>query len=94
ELVSVLPPYYTDRKSVDCSWEDKGRIMRSLFEENKEKEIEVIDGLKVFHEQGWALVLPDAEEPVFQVYSEANSQEEADALTSLYTGKINALQLK
>ena len=38
--------------------EDKGRIMRSLFEENKGKRIEVIDGLKVYHDQGWALVLP------------------------------------
>ena len=94
ELVAVLPPYYTAQQAVDCSWEDKGRIMRSLFEENKEKKIEIIDGLKVFHAQGWALVLPDAEEPVFQVYSEASSQEEADALTSLYTGRISDLQLK
>ncbi len=94
ELVSILPPYYTDQKVVECSWEDKGRVMRSLFEENKEKEIEVIDGLKVYHDNGWALVLPDAEEPVFQVYSEASSQAEADALTSLYMGRINDLQLE
>lgn len=92
-LVALLPPYYTDRKQVDCSWENKGRIMRHLFEENKEKEIEVIDGLKVFHEQGWALVLPDAEDPVFQIYSEAASPEAAIALTNLYSTRITELQL-
>ncbi|NLW55655.1 MAG: NTP transferase domain-containing protein [Firmicutes bacterium] len=94
ELVAAVPPYYTAQKAVDCSWEDKGRIMRSLFEENKEKKIEIIDGLKVYHDQGWALVLPDAEEPVFQVYSEAGSQEEAEALTSLYSGRISELKLQ
>ena len=93
QLVALLPPYYTDRKQVNCSWEDKGRIMRHLFEENKEKEIEVIDGLKVFHDQGWALVLPDAEDPVFQIYSEAASPEAATALTNLYSSRISELQL-
>lgn len=94
QLVALLPAYYTDRKQVDCSWDDKGRIMRHLFEENKDKEIEVIDGLKVFHDQGWALVLPDAEEPAFQIYSEASSPEAATELTSLYTSRITALQLR
>jgi len=65
-----------------------------LFEENKEKEIEVIDGLKVFYDQGWALVLPDAEEPAFQIFSEAVSPEMATELTGFYTDRISALQLR
>lgn len=93
-LVAQLPTYHIDRKQVDCSWEDKGRIMRHLFEENKDKTVEVIDGLKVFHDQGWALVLPDAEEPAFQIYSEASSMEAAAELTSFYSTRINALQLR
>lgn len=94
QLVALLPAYYTDRKQVDCSWEDKGRIMRHLYEENKDKEIEVIDGLKVFHDHGWALVLPDAEDPTFQIYSEGTTPEAATELTSLYTSRIAALQLR
>ena len=38
------------------------------------------------------LVLPDSDLPVFQVYSEASSQEEADALAELYLGRIEGLQ--
>ncbi|NLM37306.1 MAG: NTP transferase domain-containing protein [Firmicutes bacterium] len=93
-LVAQLPAYHIDRKQADCSWENKGRIMRHLFEENKDKTVEVIDGLKVFHDQGWALVLPDAEEPAFQIYSEASSMEAAMELTSFYSNRINALQLR
>jgi len=91
-LLRLLPPFYTTRKQVDCSWEAKGRIMRHLFEENKGKAIEIVDGLKVYHEQGWALVLPDAEEPAFQIFSEAVSPEAAEELAAFYTGRITALQ--
>ena len=94
QVVSELPSFYIDQKEVQCSWEDKGRIMRTLFEENKDYEIETTDGLKVFHDQGWALILPDAEDPVFQIYSEATSKEAADALTELYMGRINELQIR
>jgi mannose-1-phosphate guanylyltransferase/phosphomannomutase len=68
--------------------------MRNLFEENKERQLEMTDGIKVFHEEGWALVLPDAEEPIFKIYSEANTTEEADALTDIYLNRINELQLQ
>ena len=78
-------------REVNCPWEDKGKVMRSLFEENKERPVEMIDGLKVFHDEGWALVLPDAEEPIFRIYAEAGTVEEADALTDLYMHRINEM---
>ncbi len=94
ELVATLPPYYMDHKAVECSWDDKGRVMRTLFEQNKDREIETVDGLKVFHDEGWALVLPDAEEPVIRIYSEAGSPEQAAELTKFYMETINELQMK
>lgn len=93
EAKAFIPAANRSYQEVDCPWEQKGRIMRNLFEEHKGHQVEMTDGLKVFHDQGWALVLPDAEEPVFRVYSEANSPEEADALTRMYMTRINELQL-
>jgi mannose-1-phosphate guanylyltransferase/phosphomannomutase len=92
ELKQLLPQVERGYQEVDCPWEEKGRIMRRLFEENKGRQLELTDGLKVFHDNGWALVLPDAEEPVFRIYSEANTTEEADALTQMYMERINELQ--
>lgn len=94
DLIQMIPPIYTAQREVVCPWEEKGRIMRNLFEENKDRNLELIDGLKVFHDEGWALVLPDAAEPVFRVYSESTSQEEADALTEMYMGRITELQIE
>jgi mannose-1-phosphate guanylyltransferase/phosphomannomutase len=93
EAKLLIPKIERGYQEAECPWEDKGRVMRNLFEENKDRQLEMTDGLKVFHEQGWALVLPDAEEPIFKIYSEANTIEEADALTQLYINRISELQL-
>lgn len=91
---AMIPPIKRGYREADCPWEQKGRVMRNLFEENRERQVEMTDGLKVFHQEGWALVLPDAEEPIFKIYSEANTTEEADALTDIYLNRINELQLQ
>jgi len=92
QLVEMLPRTYMAQKEVECPWTAKGRVMRHLYEENKDRQLELIDGLKIFHNDGWTLVLPDAAEPVFRIYSESTSQEEADALTEMYMGRIAQLQ--
>jgi mannose-1-phosphate guanylyltransferase/phosphomannomutase len=94
EAKLLIPPVERSYQEVDCPWEEKGRIMRNLFEENKERRLEMTDGLKVYHDAGWTLVLPDAEEPVFRIYAEANTSEEADALTRMYMDRISELQLE
>lgn len=94
EARQLIPKVERSYQEVDCPWEEKGRIMRNLFEENKERQLELTDGLKVFHDSGWTLVLPDAEEPVFRIYSEANTAEEADALARMYMNRISELQLE
>ncbi|HEY8464132.1 MAG TPA: mannose-1-phosphate guanyltransferase [Bacillota bacterium] len=94
EARQLIPRVERSYQEVDCPWEAKGRIMRNLFEENKGRELELTDGLKVFHDAGWTLVLPDAEEPVFRIYAEANTAEEADALARMYMDRINQLQLE
>ena len=91
---TIIPPIKRGYREVDCPWEQKGQVMRNLFEENKERQLEITDGLKVHHEEGWALVLPDADEPIFRIYSEANTTEEADALTDIYLNRINELRLQ
>lgn len=91
---TIFPRVERGYQEADCPWTEKGRIMRQLYEENQDRQIETIDGLKIFHDQGWALVLPDADEPVFKIYTEANTSEEADALTQMYWNRINELQLQ
>ncbi len=98
ELASELPPVYVSRATVRCPWEMKGRVMRVLTKEadaladGNGNRVELIDGIKFFEHDDWALVLPDASEPFFHVYSESHSQEDADRLLHRYVEKIEALR--
>ena len=46
-------------------------MMRSLVEHSKDRELVLVDGVKVLHDDGWVLALPDPEEPVTHVWAEA-----------------------
>ncbi len=91
-ITADIPEFYRAKKHTACPWGAKGRVMRRLVEETKGKQVELLDGIKVYHEDGWALVLPDAEEPGYNVYSEGYSAEFAEELAEFYIEKINQLQ--
>ncbi|MGI6658440.1 MAG: sugar phosphate nucleotidyltransferase [Dethiobacteraceae bacterium] len=91
-LVDKIPPFYLHQCEVECSWEAKGAVMRRLIEETRGKEVELLDGVKVKHPQGWALVLPDSEKPVYRIFSEGYSAEAAEELTDFYVQRIKQYQ--
>ncbi|MEW6661054.1 MAG: sugar phosphate nucleotidyltransferase [Bacillota bacterium] len=94
ELVASLPESYVHSQATDCPWEAKGKVMRTLIEEETGSGVELLDGIKINHEQGWALVLPHTDEPSYQVFSEGFNQEYAEELTNLYINKIRAILTK
>ena len=98
QLGDELPATHVARIQVKCPWEHKGRIMRELTREAdalvqaETARIELVDGIKVFREDGWVLVLPDSSEPLFHVYAEAGSDDEAQRLIGLYIERIEQLR--
>jgi mannose-1-phosphate guanylyltransferase/phosphomannomutase len=88
EMLATIPTFYFSRKTLPCPWNAKGKVMRTLIEEEKTKKVELLDGIKVYHQEGWTLVLPHTEEPAYHIYGESFSQEAAEELTNLYEQKI------
>lgn len=91
ELIDTIPAFYMSRRDIECPWDAKGRVMRRLIEEQNEK-TELLDGVKVYHEEGWALVIPDSDEPICRVFSEGANMEIAEELTAMYADKINGFK--
>lgn len=89
-LVEEIPTFFVDKREVEVPWEAKGKVIRRLIEEKPDK-MELLDGVKVYYPNGWALVLPDSEEPVCRIYSEGSSMEIAQELTDMYIKKINKI---
>jgi mannose-1-phosphate guanylyltransferase/phosphomannomutase len=80
ELVAALPTSTIVHRQVRCPWASKGTVMRVLTEQMKGKEVDLLDGIKIMEEHGWAQVIPDANEPLVHVYAEGDTEEEANRL--------------
>jgi mannose-1-phosphate guanylyltransferase/phosphomannomutase len=91
KVVATLPTVHIVRETVVTPWEQKGTVMRSLVELSKDREVDLIDGVKVHHDGGWALALPDPEEPVTHVWAEAASAADARRLAQEYARRIRQL---
>ena len=92
EVVSGLPPYHLIRTQVNCPWEYKGKVMRILSEQYRERREEPIDGVKIDLGEEWVLVLPDADRPLFHVLAESRSRDSAQALADKYARVVSGLQ--
>jgi len=91
KLIDSIPEYYYLKKEINCDWTDKGRIIREIAFGEDIKDIELIEGVKIKDSRGWAIVLPDNEKPVFNIYAEGYSQEMAQELSADLSEKIAVL---
>jgi mannose-1-phosphate guanylyltransferase/phosphomannomutase len=91
KVVADLPRVHIAHESVVTPWEQKGTVMRSLVELSKDREVDLVDGVKVHHDGGWALALPDPEEPVTHVWAEGDSDASARRLAQEYARRIRQL---
>ncbi len=92
DVVAGLPPYHLIRTQVNCPWEYKGKVMRILSEQYRERREEPIDGVKIDLGEEWVLVLPDADRPLFHVLAESRSRDSAQALADKYARVVSGLQ--
>jgi len=90
DLVEEIPGFFLNKRDVEVPWEAKGRVIRRLIEDPGGR-LELLDGVKVYHPEGWALVLPDPEEPVCRIFTEGATMEIAEELTNFYTDKIQQI---
>lgn len=80
EIVKELPAHHMADEGVYCSWDQKGRVMRKMAEMLKEKELVLVDGVKVIEDGQWALVLPDSDKPMVRITTESSSDAAANKL--------------
>ncbi|MBI2710219.1 MAG: NTP transferase domain-containing protein [Actinobacteria bacterium] len=91
EVVDSLPRSHLVRESVVTPWEQKGLVMRRLVEQAKDHQLVLVDGVKVLHDGGWALALPDPDEPVTTVWAEGSTDAEARRLAQEYARRIRQM---
>ncbi len=89
-VVDGSPAVHLVHHSVVTPWEHKGMVMRSLMERGG-RNPELIDGVKIRHDNAWVLALPDPEDPLTHIWAEAASAAQADQLAAEYLDRIHQL---
>jgi mannose-1-phosphate guanylyltransferase/phosphomannomutase len=93
DLVAEIPRIALLQVEVPCSVEDKGRVLRRMIDAGRDSgRLETIDGLKFWHDEDWALVLPDAARPVIHLFAEAKTPRRAELLLDKYVQRIGLLR--
>lgn len=89
--LAELPAAYVATGEIPCPWQGRGRVMRRLMEIYQEELEALPDGLRVAGEGGRALLLPDPDEPHWQIVAEADSPHAAAVLLRRMTAQLSAL---
>ncbi|MBI2265002.1 MAG: mannose-1-phosphate guanyltransferase, partial [Armatimonadetes bacterium] len=92
QLIEAIPPFFLAQDSMECTWPQKGRIMRKLFEDTKDQSVDLLEGIKVHFDGSWVLITPDPSEPLLHLYAEARDQTGAQALIRSYAEKLETFK--
>ena len=93
EVVDATPAMPILHEEVATPLEQKGLIMRTLMEQLAEEnaELVLVDGIKVLSDQGWALVVPDPEDPVTHVWAEGSDLLASESLAAAFVERIRGM---
>ena len=84
KLRKRLPTVGYVRKDEFCPWEAKGRVMRTVLEKHLKDRVDLTDGVKVFVNGGWVLVVPDADKPEYHIIASTRESDSAKSLVEEY----------
>lgn len=92
ELVEEIPETTLMKLTKSCPWSLKGVVMREVSESIPEEEkVDRLDGIKIFHEEGWVQILPSPDEPLFEIYAEGNAYDDSKALLERYSTLLDEI---
>jgi len=93
EVVSRVPMVPLLHSEVETPFEQKGLIMRTLMEQLTDEgaDLVLVDGIKVRSAEGWALVVPDPEEPCTHIWAEGADWVASEHLTELFVERIRRM---
>jgi phosphomannomutase / phosphoglucomutase len=89
QLIAEQPQYFIEKGKIECSEENKPKVLSKLLEQVKGMNINTLDGVKIwFDDKSAILVRPSGTEPAYRMYAEAKTPQRALKLVQEYTSKL------
>ena len=81
ELRASYPEYFMSKNKIELTPQiDVDAILIAMADKYKDEEINTIDGVKIDFDENWVHLRKSNTEPIIRIYTEAATQENADAL--------------
>ena len=91
-LRASYPEYYMSKNKIELTPQiDVDAILVAMTDKYKNEEITTIDGVKIDFAENWVHLRKSNTEPIIRIYTEASSQEKADALALRIMDEIKAI---
>ena len=81
----------TARGVVMVPWNERGRIMRRLATDYGEKRVETLEGIKILVDEGWVLINPSTDEPVFEIVAESVNAQSATSMLQEFQNRVSEI---
>lgn len=92
ELRASYPQYYMSKNKIELTPQiDVDDILIAMTEKYKSENITTIDGVKIDFAENWVHLRKSNTEPIIRIYTEAKTQDKADALALRIIAEIKAI---
>jgi phosphomannomutase len=92
QLRASYPQYYMSKNKIELTPQiDVDGILVAMTQQYKNEDITTIDGVKIDFENEWVHLRKSNTEPIIRIYTEAHTQEKADALALRIIAEIKAI---
>ena len=80
--------YHFAHQQIPCDISLKGTMMRKFSEEAMGKEVSFADGVKIMHDGGFVVMIPDQYDDIIHLYIEAANEDSGNKMLTEYAAKI------
>ncbi|MFI1744111.1 phosphoglucosamine mutase [Thalassobellus sediminis] len=92
QLRKTYPNYFMSKKKIQLTpGLDVDGILKAMEDRYQNEQLTTIDGVKIDFSESWVHLRKSNTEPIIRIYTEAKSQDEADALADKFIKEIGAI---
>nr|WP_297916056.1 phosphoglucosamine mutase [uncultured Allomuricauda sp.] len=89
ELRASYPSYFMSKKKIQLTPDlDVDGVLETMYQKYQEEQTSTVDGLKIDFPENWVHLRKSNTEPIIRIYTEAQSQDKADALANRFIKEI------
>lgn len=91
-LKASYPQYFMGKKKIQLTPDlDVDAVLKAMSLKYSDENLTTVDGVKIDFENSWVHMRKSNTEPIIRIYTEAASEEEADALADRFISELDAL---